>query len=141
MAGGRRCPGGRGSTASARIQVGTNNSVTPPNPCSATGVYNNADEKKNNLGDQLSIGRTLAPKHVPIPTIPADGQLLFEALSLGTSLVAASLQLLNLYRTVWWLPQSYNEYSMVSLDFRDILCCAIESICICITLDVSRIFT
>lgn len=113
MAGGRRCPGGR-STASTRIQVGTaNHSVSGTNYINS-GVCN-VDEKKN-FGDQMSIGRTLAPKHVPIPTIPVDGQLLFEALSLATSLVAASLQLLNLYKTVWWLPQSYNEYSMVCID-------------------------
>ncbi|XP_011302897.1 transmembrane protein 39A [Fopius arisanus] len=57
-------------------------------------------------------GRLLAPKHVPIPAVPVDDQLMFEALSLGISILAACLQLLNLYRAVWWLPQSYNEYSM-----------------------------
>ncbi|KAK0163347.1 hypothetical protein PV327_007038 [Microctonus hyperodae] len=67
------------------------------------------EEKKSNDGMN---SRLLAPKHVPIPSIPVDGQLTFEALSFGISIVSASLQLLNLYRTVWWLPQSYNEYSM-----------------------------
>ncbi|XP_001605402.1 transmembrane protein 39A [Nasonia vitripennis] len=109
MAGGRRCPGGR-SAASTRIQVGTaNHSVSGTNYINS-GVCN--VEEKKHFGEHMSIGRTLAPKHVPIPTIPVDGQLLFEAMSLATSLVAASLQLLNLYKTVWWLPQSYNEYSM-----------------------------
>ena len=110
MAGGRRCPGGR--STSARIQVGTSNNVSSSNNGINSGVCN-VDDKKN-LSEQMSIGRTLAPKHVPIPTIPVDGQLMFEVMSLATSLVAASLQLLNLYKTVWWLPQSYNEYSMVS---------------------------
>ncbi|KAJ8675443.1 hypothetical protein QAD02_011229 [Eretmocerus hayati] len=110
MAGGRRCPGGK-NTASTRIQVGTsNNSVSTTNSCLNSGVCN-VDEKRN-LGEHMSLGRPLAPKHVPIPTIPVDGQILFEAVSMGTSIVAASLQLLNLYKTVWWLPQSYNEYSM-----------------------------
>jgi hypothetical protein len=111
MAGGRKCPGGR-SSASSRVQLNnSNNSVSTSNTCIGSGVCN--VEEKKNLGEQMSIGRTLAPKHVPIPTIPADGQVLFETLSLATSIVAASLQLLNLYKTVWWLPQSYNEYTMV----------------------------
>lgn len=86
----------------------------PTNVCqSSIGSVQNVsitEEKKSNDGMN---GRLLAPKHVPIPAIPVDGQLTFEALSFGISIVCASLQLLNLYRTVWWLPQSYNEYSMV----------------------------
>lgn len=69
-----------------------------------------ADDKKI---DEIYDGKSLAPKHVPIPVVPVDGQLTFEALSLIISIVAACLQLLNLYRTVWWLPHSYNGYSMV----------------------------
>lgn len=63
--------------------------------------------------DEIYGGKSLAPKHVPIPVVPVDGQLTFEALSLAISIIAACLQLLNLYRTVWWLPHSYNNYSMV----------------------------
>lgn len=61
--------------------------------------------------DEIYV-KCLAPKHVPIPLVPIDGQLTFEALSLVVSIIAACLQLLNLYRTVWWLPHSYNNYSM-----------------------------
>lgn len=107
MAGGRKPPGGR-NTAAARIHSGNNF------PSNLNSGVCNVDDKKN-LGEPLPIGRTLAPKHVPIPTIPADSQLCFEAVSLGICVFATCLQLLNLYKTVWWLPQSYNEYSMVSL--------------------------
>lgn len=58
-------------------------------------------------------GKCLAPKHVPMPVVPVDGQLAFEALSLVIFVVSSCLQLLNLYRTVWWLPYSYTGYSMV----------------------------
>ncbi|XP_011879274.1 PREDICTED: transmembrane protein 39A isoform X2 [Vollenhovia emeryi] len=68
-----------------------------------------ADDKRL---DEIYSGRSLAPKHIPIPAVPVDGQLSFEALSLLVSIIAACLQLLNLYRTVWWLPNSYNGYSM-----------------------------
>ncbi|XP_033216276.1 transmembrane protein 39A isoform X2 [Belonocnema kinseyi] len=102
---GRRYPGGRNGPG-GRIQF------SPPNiggTNSSSAIGNGADEKKS--VDSIG-GRLLAPKHVPIPTIPVDGQLMFEALSLATSIIAACLQLLHLYRTVWWLPQSYNEYTM-----------------------------
>lgn len=69
-----------------------------------------ADDKKS---DELCGIKTLVPKHVPIPMVPVDGHLTFEALSLVVSIIAASLQMLNLYRTVWWLPHSYNIYTMV----------------------------
>ncbi|XP_014208649.1 transmembrane protein 39A [Copidosoma floridanum] len=119
MAGGRRCPGGRSST---RLQVGSsnsnnNNSGSVPSGNSNSnnaGCYNNVDDKRNhnNMNEQINVGRTLAPKHIPVPSVPFDGQIHFEALSLATSLVVAALQLLNLYKTIWWLPHSYNDYSM-----------------------------
>lgn len=68
------------------------------------------DDKKV---DEIYSGKSLAPKHIPIPVVPVDGQLTFEGLSLIISIVATCLQLLNLYRTVWWLPYSYNSYTMV----------------------------
>ncbi|XP_066594836.1 transmembrane protein 39A [Prorops nasuta] len=72
---------------------------------SVTGI----DDKKI---EEYYSTRCLAPKHIPIPAIPVDSQLTFEALSLVVSSFAAGLQMLNLYRTVWWLPHSYNNYSM-----------------------------
>ncbi|XP_012255913.2 transmembrane protein 39A isoform X2 [Athalia rosae] len=107
MPGGRRNPGGR-SNNSSRPQV-NNSSLTTHGGIGNPNSFVGLDEKK--LGETW-IGRPLAPKHVPIPVVPIDGQLSFEALSLGISTVAVGLQLLNLYRTVWWLPQSYNEYTM-----------------------------
>ena len=107
MPSGRRYPGGRNAPGS-RVQFSPSNIGSSS---FSSGNGNGADDKKS--GDPLGV-RLLAPKHVPIPSIPVDGQLMFEALSLATSIIAACLQLLHLYRTIWWLPQSYNEYSMVS---------------------------
>uniref|UniRef100_A0A1E1WUZ9 Uncharacterized protein n=3 Tax=Pectinophora gossypiella TaxID=13191 RepID=A0A1E1WUZ9_PECGO len=39
---------------------------------------------------------TLAPKHIPFPYIPQDGELLFEAMTFVFTLVASGLQFLNL---------------------------------------------
>ncbi|XP_047344049.1 transmembrane protein 39A isoform X1 [Vespa velutina] len=83
---------------------------------SPTGRSNSGDRILGSGGDEKKLddnyGKLLAPKHVPIPMVPVDGPLTFEALSLVVSIVAACLQLLNLYRTVWWLSHSYNSYSM-----------------------------
>ncbi|CAG4935412.1 unnamed protein product [Parnassius apollo] len=54
----------------------------------------------------------LPPKHIPFPYIPQDGELLFEFMTFIFTLVAAGLQFLNLYRTVWWLPHSYTNQAM-----------------------------
>ncbi|KAF7998313.1 hypothetical protein HCN44_009711 [Aphidius gifuensis] len=70
----------------------------------------NLNDDKKNI-DTIN-GRLLAPKHVPVPQIPVDGLLKFETISLIASIIAASTQFLNLYRTVWWLPNSYNNYAM-----------------------------
>lgn len=59
----------------------------------------------------------LQPKHIPFPYIPQDSELLFEIMNFIFTLVATGLQFLNLYRTAWWLPQSYNNQAMVSYCF------------------------
>lgn len=112
MPGGRRNPGGRGGPG-GRMQFNICSTAHSSNGGTNGGSVNGTDDKR--VSEPVG-GRPLAPKHVPIPAVPVDGQLMFEALSLGVSIIAACLQLLNLYRTVWWLPQSYNEYSMVCLN-------------------------
>ncbi|XP_020296483.1 transmembrane protein 39A isoform X2 [Pseudomyrmex gracilis] len=88
---------------------GTYSSVTGRSNSGET-VGSVADDKR--IDDVGYGGKSLAPKHVPMPVVPVDGQLAFEALSLVIFVVSACLQLLNLYRTVWWLPYSYTGYSM-----------------------------
>ncbi|XP_078043036.1 transmembrane protein 39A isoform X2 [Augochlora pura] len=108
-------PGGRRNGASRNGQTKTQTSFSGSSNIT---VRSNSGERSTGCGvddkksDDLCGVKTLVPKHVPIPVIPVDGHLMFEALSLVVSLVAASLQMLNLYRTVWWLPHSYNSYSM-----------------------------
>ncbi|XP_041980230.1 transmembrane protein 39A [Aricia agestis] len=52
------------------------------------------------------------PKHIPFPYIPQDGVLLFEIMTFAFTVVATGLQLLNVYRTVWWLPNSLTSEAM-----------------------------
>ncbi|GLH14971.1 Uncharacterized protein GBIM_19393 [Gryllus bimaculatus] len=66
------------------------------------------------LGDVLdsSVTRQIVPKHIPAPNIPQDGDILFEVMMFSFTSVTSFLQFLHLYRTVWWLPQSYTRYTM-----------------------------
>lgn len=111
MPGGRRNTVNRtGPTArSSSGNVGSANANGRSNSGERASANNSVDDKRL---DEIYNGRSLAPKHIPVPAVPFDGQLSFEALSLVVSIIAACLQLLNLYRTVWWLPNSYNGYSM-----------------------------
>jgi len=111
MPGGRRNAVSR--TGSTARSPSSNVGLTSSNGRSNSGERANANGMDDKRLDEIYGGRSLAPKHIPIPAVPVDGKLSFEALSLVVSIIAACLQLLNLYRTVWWLPNSYNGRSMV----------------------------
>lgn len=53
-------------------------------------------------------------KHFPFPNTPVENDLIFELLMFLYTSTAAALQFLQLYRSVWWLPHSFNIYAVVS---------------------------
>ena len=57
----------------------------------------------------------------PIPMISHEGPLQFEIIMFAYMSVALLLQHLHIYKSVWWLPHSYNAYAMVS--YYDVLNC------------------
>lgn len=110
-------PGGRRNAVSRTGPTARSSSGNASSP-NANGRSNSGERASANGADdkrfdEICSGRSLAPKHIPIPAVPVNTRLSFEALSLVVSIIATCLQLLNLYRTVWWLPNSYNGYSMV----------------------------
>lgn len=56
------------------------------------------------------------PKHFPFPSTPMENELVFEGMMFLYTLMVAGLQYLHLYRSVWWLPHSYNNSAMVSIN-------------------------
>ncbi|XP_058065206.1 transmembrane protein 39A [Anopheles bellator] len=52
------------------------------------------------------------PKHVPFPNIEQQSELLNEFIIFSFTIVASVTQFLHLYRTVWWLPNSYNRQAV-----------------------------
>ncbi|XP_050479759.1 transmembrane protein 39A isoform X4 [Bombus huntii] len=108
MPGGRRNAASRNGQSKSQANFSVSSNIGIRSNSGERTAGNGADDKKSELCGM----KALVPKHVPIPVVPVDGHLTFEALSLVVSIIAASLQMLNLYRTVWWLPHSYNNYSM-----------------------------
>ncbi|KAI1294644.1 Transmembrane protein 39A [Halotydeus destructor] len=52
------------------------------------------------------------PKHIALPRLPGEHELLFEFNTVVLFIVAMATQYLNLYRTVWWLTQSHTNTFM-----------------------------
>lgn len=48
-----------------------------------------------------------------LPLLSLDGNLTFEIIIFAFMNVALFLQYLHLYRSVWWLPHSYNSNAVV----------------------------
>ncbi|XP_022904206.2 transmembrane protein 39A [Onthophagus taurus] len=54
----------------------------------------------------------VSPKHFPFPNTPISSDILFECLMYFFTLGASGLQFVHLYRSVWWLPNSYTNQSV-----------------------------
>lgn len=65
----------------------------------------------------------VAPRHVQLPDIPIDNNVLFELLVFIYSALVLGLQYINLYKTVWWLPHSSAHYGLVSCISRHSFIC------------------
>lgn len=58
-------------------------------------------------------GKSVTPKHMPMPVLPHDNNITFELIMFSYTAVAVFLQFLHLYRSVWWLPNSHTSQTMV----------------------------
>ncbi|XP_066993587.2 transmembrane protein 39A isoform X3 [Anabrus simplex] len=98
---------------SGRRNLGRASSGRPPPP--TIGSPSNEETHRPKSPGQSSDGtasRIVTPKHIPAPSIPQDGNITFEIMMFIFTGMTSFLQFLHLYRTVWWLPQSYTRYTM-----------------------------
>ena len=87
----------------------------------STGNASNTSQRPSNidqnnfsfLATSFHTGEN-SPKHISISYSSSDHDLFYETVVLLFSLSSFFLQLLHLYRTVWWLPQSYEVNAVVS---------------------------
>ncbi|CAG7728703.1 unnamed protein product [Allacma fusca] len=64
------------------------------------------------MDDRPPPTNNLIMKHIRLPPLPRESNLMFEMILLFHVTIFTSLQFLHLYRTVWWLPQSFNSTGM-----------------------------
>ncbi|XP_046403849.1 transmembrane protein 39A isoform X1 [Ischnura elegans] len=94
-----------------RRNLGRSNPGRPPNFPSSDDSHKSKSTCQGT--ESASTGcRAISPKHIPIPNIPRDSDMIFEILMFAYTGIASFIQFLHLYRSVWWLPQSYNRYAM-----------------------------
>ena len=58
----------------------------------------------------------IVPKHIAFiqsSFTQGENEILSELIIFMFTLIAASSQFVHLYRSVWWHPESYHNYSMV----------------------------
>nr|CAD7423439.1 unnamed protein product [Timema monikensis] len=101
-------PGGRRSLARSST------SRQPPPPPNTLPLSEDVHKSRSQgqTTPDTPASRIISPKHIPIPSVPHDGSVMFEVVMFMFTATASFLQFLHLYRTVWWLPQSYTKYAM-----------------------------
>lgn len=74
-----------------------------------------------NLNSSLNPdSEIILPKHVPFPCGAANkSELLNEFIIFIFTLIAASSQFVHLYRSVWWFPDSYTKYTVVTFTMNE----------------------
>ncbi|PSN42547.1 hypothetical protein C0J52_03827 [Blattella germanica] len=99
---------------SGRRNISRTGSNRPPPPPPPNLILNDDTHKTKSFGQATdnASSRVISPKHIPVPSIPQDGNFVFEVIMFVFTGMTSFLQFLHLYRTVWWLPQSYTRYTM-----------------------------
>lgn len=81
-------------------------------------VNHNARHGRNCNGNDSShsypqtVPHSSLPKHIPLPPIPRDGDVLFELIMFVFSAICCALQFLIIYRSVFWLPYSFTNFAL-----------------------------
>uniref|UniRef100_A0A182K3Z9 Transmembrane protein 39A n=1 Tax=Anopheles christyi TaxID=43041 RepID=A0A182K3Z9_9DIPT len=91
------------SQAMAAIGSGSNSSG------SVGTISNNPDSNGEEDGSTMY---TPFPKHVPYPNTEQSSELMNELFIFCFTIIASATQFLHLYRSVWWLPNSYNRQAV-----------------------------
>ncbi|XP_075227233.1 transmembrane protein 39A isoform X2 [Lycorma delicatula] len=93
---------------SGRRNLSRSGSGRPPQPLFASVD----DVGKSKSGGGSSDSGMISPKHIPVPTLPHDSSMVFEVIMFVYTVMATVLQFVHLYRSVWWLSQSYTRYTI-----------------------------
>ncbi|XP_030756361.1 transmembrane protein 39A-A isoform X2 [Sitophilus oryzae] len=83
----------------------------PPGPRRLSRTNRSQNECSNSKNSPVTpaIEPPILPKHFPFPNISVESDALFDFLMFFFAVVSMILQFLNMYKAVWWLPQSYTQ--------------------------------
>uniref|UniRef100_A0A182NSZ0 Transmembrane protein 39A n=1 Tax=Anopheles dirus TaxID=7168 RepID=A0A182NSZ0_9DIPT len=86
--------------------AGTSQALSPS-------VGSTANNQQDSNGEEDgSTMYTPFPKHVPYPNVEKSSELMNELFLFCFTIIASATQFLHLYRSVWWLPNSYNRQAV-----------------------------
>lgn len=77
----------------------------PPRPASA--VVNEVNVVSSEHDSVAPL-----PKHSPFPQVQGQSEIVAECLTFVATIVAMGGQYLEMYRTVWWLPEMHNHQAL-----------------------------
>lgn len=99
-----------------KMNVNATNAMTTCNDLN----HNNNVSANNSSSDDQQVHMVNSttnfpsqPKHIRFPDVPYHSELLNELLMFAYTIMAAAMQFMHLYRTVWWLPESNTNQTMV----------------------------
>lgn len=71
-----------------------------------------SDSSSAPTSQETSQNSSALPKHIPFPDLEGSSELVVEGLIFVIAVFAMGCQYLEMYRTVWWLPEMANKKAM-----------------------------
>lgn len=102
------------SSSNATRTSGPPSASSAPPPTSPVTTQSELDSDREITYEELKFPAPPPPKHIPFPEMPQQSEIFNELVMFLYTSVAASMQFLHLYRTVWWLPDSHSSHALVS---------------------------
>lgn len=90
-------------------------SPPPSGPSSPVSTQSELDSDREITYEELKFSPPPPPKHIPFPDVPQTSEIFNELVMFVYTSLAASMQFLHLYRTVWWLPDSHTSHALVRI--------------------------
>lgn len=90
-------------------------SISSRRPVSKSLIKDGSDQQQQAANPPVPEFNTISsalPKHIPFPYIEDQSDFLMEGFSFVVGLFAMGCQYLEMYRTVWWLPEFANKKAL-----------------------------
>jgi hypothetical protein len=100
-----------GASTSGPHNIHNMNNMNTNHNLNTSAMSNSNPDGTNNCDDSNQTYAPM-PKHIAFPDVPHSPEILNELLIFVFTIVSAGGQFMHLYRTVWWLPDSFTHQIM-----------------------------